>query len=95
MTDERNIINEAFEKYLQSFLDKEGRGKIVANYGETIAAQAEFIYRDALNCPVDCRAATMMNSALDWLHRFLDEKCALLSQKARINLNYAFIMCWK
>jgi hypothetical protein len=94
MTDEQNIINEAFENYLQSSLDIETRERIAAQYGETIAAQSEFIYKDALNCPVDGRTATM-DAELAALHRFLDEKYSWLSQKARMNINYAFIMCWK
>lgn len=94
MTNEQNNINEAFEIYLQTSLDKEARERIAARYGEAIAAGVEAISKDALQCPVDWRAATM-DSALDELHGFLDEKYSWLSAKARANLNYAFIMCWK
>ena len=94
MFNEKDKINEAFEIYMESYLSKETRAKIAETYGESIAAEVESIYKDALNCPVDWRTAKM-DAALSALHRFLDSKYPRLTEKARTKINYAFIMAWK
>jgi hypothetical protein len=94
MTVVQNQINEAFEKYLQSYLSPETREKIAAYYGNEVAVGVQNIYHDALNCSVDWRTATM-DSALLAMHQLLDSKYPWLSKKARTNINFAFIMSWK
>jgi hypothetical protein len=92
--DEQNNINEAFEVFLQPYLNQEAQEKIAVRHGENIAAKVKAIYNDALNCPVDWSTATM-DTALSAMHRLLDDKYQWLSAKARTNINYAFIMSWK
>lgn len=59
MTYEQNTINEAFERYLKTDLSEKTRAEIASHYDASIAEAFELIYRDALNCAVDSRNATM------------------------------------
>lgn len=94
MNEEQIKINEAFEKFLRNYLSPEDRKQIAAVYGEQIAEQVRTIYDEALNAPVDWGSATM-DSALDSMHEFLDQKYPWLSPVARTKINHAFIMVWK
>ena len=94
MADEQDIINQAFETFLESYLSKEAREKITAFYGESIATRVKAIYEDALKCPVDWRTATI-DTALPILHELLEGKYPWLSGKARSKIVGAFIMEWK
>jgi hypothetical protein len=91
---EQHIINEAFEKYLESYLSKEARQKIANHYGEEIASKAAAIYADAMNCSVDWRTATI-DSALPVLSELLSRNYSWLSEQARLKIIGAFIMEWK
>ncbi len=94
MVDEQAMINEAFENILQSYLSSAVKQKITARYGEAVAVKVQCIHDDALFCPVDWRTATM-DTALPILLAFLTNKYPWLSDKAKSNINYAFIMAWK
>lgn len=92
--EEQREINDAFEKYLGSFLT-DSIGEITQHYGANVAARVREIYDDAMDCPtVDWSTATM-DSALDEMRRMLDAKYPWLSVEARKKINYAFVMCWK
>lgn len=91
---EQDIINQAFEKYLESYLSKEARQKIAERYGEEIALKAAAVYADAINCPVDWRTATI-DSALPILSELLSRNYSWLSDKARSKIISAFVMEWK
>jgi hypothetical protein len=94
LTTEQDIINQAFEKYLESYLSKEARQKIADSYGEEIALKAAAVYTDAINCPVDWRTATI-DSALPILSELLSRNYSWLSDKARLKIIGAFVMEWK
>jgi hypothetical protein len=94
MTDEQNLINEIFEKYLGSDLSIEASQKIADVYGKEIASKVIDIYTDAIDCPVDWRTATI-DSALPILHDLLNRKYTWLNAEARKKINYAFLMTWK
>jgi hypothetical protein len=94
MTDDQSKICESFETFLDPYLSEAARKRIAARYGEEIAAEVNAIYDDALNAPVDWRTADM-NTALDVMHQLLNEKYPWLSAKARMKINYAFLMSWK
>lgn len=94
MTDEQNLINEIFTKYLGSDLSVEARQKIAVAYGEEIVSKVIDIYSEAIDCPVDWRTATI-DSALPILHDLLNRKYPWLNTEARKKINYAFIMTWK
>jgi len=94
MTDEQNLINEIFERYLGSELSLKTRQEIERIYGESIASKVVAIYAEAINAPVDWRTATL-DTALPTLQDLLSRKYPWLSAAARKNINYAFIMTWK
>lgn len=94
MTDEQAKINDAFERFLNSNLSLDAQQQITDSYGEETAAQVKAIYDEALSVPVDWRTATI-DSALPVLHEFLNSDYSWLSDKARSNINYAFIMAWR
>lgn len=94
LTAEQNLINQAFEKYLESYLSKEARQKIADRYGEEIALKATAVYADAMNCPVDWRTATI-DTALPILSELLSRNYSWLSEQARLKIIGAFVMEWK
>lgn len=91
MTDEQAKISEAFERFLNSYLSRAARQQITDSYGEEIAAQVKTIYDAALGVPVDWRTATI-DTALPVLHELLNRDYSWLSDAARRNINYAFIL---
>ena len=97
MTDIQNKINQAFERFLlttNTYFSKKDLESIAVEYGAETAIQIKKIYDDAIDAPIDWRTATM-DSALETMHDFLNREYPWLSQKARANINYAFIMTWK
>lgn len=94
MTQEQVYLNEIFEKYLGSYLSAESLQLITARYGESIASQSKKIYDELMHCPVDWRTATM-DSALTILASEIARKYGWLSERAKRNLNYAYLMNWK
>lgn len=93
MTNEQVKINEAIETHLKSFLF-ESREKIASEYGDEIISELEKIYNEAMNCPVDWRAANI-NAALPVLNGLFNDKYPWLSDRAQSNLRSSFIRTWK
>ena len=91
---EEAMISEALAKHIGSYFSVDAEKKVRDLYGEDVAAKAKAIYKDALNCPVDWRTATM-DSALPVLAEYLNTKYPWLTPEAKTSLNYCFIMAWK
>ncbi len=97
MTNEQSEINRIFEQFSlieNSYFSKEHLEDITAEYSSEAIVRAEKIFREAINVPVDWRAATI-DSALPVLRDFLRREYPWLSDKSRSNINYAFVMSWK
>jgi hypothetical protein len=87
-------ISAAIVGCIGSWLSKDSEAAIAEKYGPLVRRWVRHIYDAELGCPVDWKTATM-DSALDTMHVFLDERFPWLAGPARTKLNYCFIMAWK
>ena len=94
MSGDIDLVNEALERHLTSYLSREARASIEAEFGADVAEQVKAVYDGALQCPVDWRTQTM-DDALAVLSDWLANNCPWLSDGARRKIVGAFVYEWK
>lgn len=72
----------------------EAKAQLDSQFGEATTTEAARIVEALMNCPVDWSKASM-DSALDVLWATMKSDYAWLSDEAKTQINYAFIMAWK
>ena len=90
------VLNGILETHLSAerYITPTAEREITAAHGADIAAKAKEVFRHLMEWPKDPAAQTM-DAALGRLHDKLDRDYAWLTEKARRNVIFAFVMNWK